>query len=136
MIMAMDWQSLIVTVITSGVLSSVITYFFTKRKRAAEDVESEQTAIERLQSTIDSITKNYTDTLKENVLLKLQKVDYIANQKILESKIDDLTRQVEALSKQLNIPYYEKRGPTSMRVPITGGVQDTTSSDTGTSRKR
>lgn len=128
----MDWQSLIVTVITSGVLSSVITYVFTKRKRAAEDVESEQTAIERLQSTIDSITKNYTDTLKENVLLKLQKVDYIANQKILESKIDDLTRQVEALSKQLNIPYYEKRDPT-MRAPISGGVQDAEPGVTGTS---
>lgn len=132
MIMTMDWQSLIVTVITSGVLSSVITYVFTKRKRAAEDVESEQTAIERLQSTIDSITKNYTDTLKENVLLKLQKVDYIANQKILESKIDDLTRQVEALSKQLNIPYYEKRDHT-MRVPISGGVQDAKPGFAGTS---
>ena len=82
-----------------GCGSSMVAWFFAHRKQK-NDFLSE------LQKSIDLLTEKYTETLNENVQLKADNAKLLANQQVMESKIDSLTRKIDSLTKQLK--NYEK----------------------------
>ena len=82
-----------------GCGSSMVAWFFAHRKQK-NDFLSE------LQKSIDLLTEKYTETLNENVQLKADNAKLLANQQVMEGKIDSLTRKIDSLTKQLK--NYEK----------------------------
>lgn len=65
----------------SGFLSSVVTWLVTRRQRNNDFLAS-------LQKSIDLLTEKYTETLNENVRLQADNAHLLANQKVMEEKID------------------------------------------------
>lgn len=78
----------------SGFLSSVVTWLVTRRQRNNDFLAS-------LQKSIDLLTEKYTETLNENVRLQADNAHLLANQKVMEEKIDALNKKIDQLTKQL-----------------------------------
>lgn len=70
----------------SGFLSSVVTWLVTRRQRNNDFLAS-------LQKSIDLLTEKYTETLNENVRLQADNAHLLANQKVMEEKIDALNKR-------------------------------------------
>jgi TolA-binding protein len=78
----------------SGFLSSVVAWLVTRRQRNNDFLAS-------LQKSIDLLTEKYTETLDENVRLQADNAHLLANQKVMEEKIDALNKKIDQLTKQL-----------------------------------
>lgn len=77
-----------------GFLGSVVTWFASRRQRNND-------FLAELQKSIDLLTEKYTKVLEENIILKADNAKLLANQAVMEQKIDTLTRTVEELKNQL-----------------------------------
>ena len=80
-------------------ISNICTWLFSRRKQNND-------FLAELQKSIDLLTEKYTKTLNENVQLKADNAKLLANQQVMEGKIDSLTRKIDSLTKQLK--NYEK----------------------------
>jgi len=104
-----------------GFLSSVVTWLVTRRQRNNSFLAS-------LQESIDLLTEKYTKTLDENVRLQADNAHLLANQKVMEEKIDALNKKIDQLTKQLK-SQNEKSNPGNSprtiapRCPVDGGVR-------------
>ena len=101
-----------------GAIGSVVTWFATRKERKVD-------VLSKLQESIDLLTRKYTEVLDENVQLKADNAKLLANQEIMNTKIDYLTNQVRILTQQLNNQGNEKSHqgknpshPGSRRVPV------------------
>ena len=56
-----------------------------------------------MQRSIDLLSEKYNQVLQENVSLRQEKADWQVSQRLLNAKVDRLTREVEKLRKNLNI---------------------------------
>ena len=83
-------------------ISNICTWLFSRRKQNND-------FLAELQKSIDLLTEKYTKTLNENVQLKADNAKLLANQQVMEEKIDSLTRKIDSLTKQLK--NYEKNNP-------------------------
>ena len=85
----MDFLSNLLTYsLPSGFLGSVVTWFASRRQRNND-------FLAELQKSIDLLTEKYTKVLEENIILKADNAKLLANQAVMEQKIDTLTRTVE-----------------------------------------
>ena len=104
----------------SGFLSSVVTWLVTRRQRNNDFLAS-------LQKSIDLLTEKYTETLNENVRLQADNAHLLANQKVMEEKIDALNKKIDQLTKQLKTQNEKSNSGNSPRVaprrPTDGGVR-------------
>lgn len=85
----------------SGCLSSMITWFVTRRQR-------DNDFLAELQKSLNLLSNEYTKALNENVGLKADNAHLLANQKVMEEKIDALNRKIDQLTKQLKNNRNEK----------------------------
>ena len=93
----------------SGFLSSVVTWLVTRRQRNNDFLAS-------LQKSIDLLTEKYTETLNENVRLQADNAHLLANQKVMEEKIDALNKKIDQLTKQLKTQNEKSNSGNSPRV--------------------
>lgn len=93
----------------SGFMSSVVTWLVTRRQRNNDFLVS-------LQKSIDLLTEKYTATLNENVRLQADNAHLLANQKVMEEKIDALNKKVDQLTKQLKTQNEKSNSGNSPRV--------------------
>jgi len=104
----------------SGFLSSVVTWLVTRRQRNNDFLAS-------LQQSIDLLTEKYTETLNENVRLQADNAHLLANQKVMEEKIDALNKKVDQLTKQLRSQNEKSNQGNSPRIaprrPADGSVR-------------
>ena len=104
----------------SGFLSSVVTWLVTRRQRNNDFLVS-------LQKSIDLLSEKYTATLNENVRLQADNAHLLANQKVMEEKIDALNKKVDQLTRQLKTQNEKSNSGNSPRVaprrPADGGVR-------------
>lgn len=85
----------------SGFLSSLLTWIVSRRRRDNDFLAA-------LQRSIDLLSEKYTGTLDENVRLQADNARLLANQKIMEEKIDSLNRKIDRLTRRLNQLRHEK----------------------------
>lgn len=86
-------KDLLMFLLPGGAIGSVVTWFATRRER-------KMGSIQKLLETIEEMVKKYDEVLDENVQLKADNAQLLANQRVLELKIDHLTEMVNRLSKQ------------------------------------
>ena len=94
----------------SGFLSSVVTWLVTRRQRNNDFLAS-------LQKSIDLLTEKYTETLNENVRLQADNAHLLANQKVMEEKIDALNKKIDQLTKQLKTNEKSNQGNSHRAAP-------------------
>ena len=94
-------KDLLIFLLPGGAVGSVVTWLVTRKERKVD-------VLNKLQESIDLLTLKYTEVLDENVQLKSDNAMLLANQKVLETKIDYLTDQVRQLTHQLNSNSNEK----------------------------
>ncbi|MDE5731032.1 MAG: hypothetical protein K2H81_05905 [Alistipes sp.] len=85
----------------SGFLSSLITWIVSRRRRNNDFLAA-------LQRSIDLLSEKYTGTLNENIRLQADNARLLANQKIMEEKIDSLNSKIDRLTRRLNRLQHEK----------------------------
>ena len=86
-------KDLLMWALPGGAVGSVVTWIVSRRERKVG-------SIEKLLETIETMVKKYDDVLEENVQLKADNAQLLANQKVLELKIDHLTEMVNRLSNE------------------------------------
>lgn len=86
-------KDLLMFLLPGGAIGSVVTWLATRRER-------KMGSIQKLLETIEMMVKKYDEVLDENVQLKADNAQLLANQRVLETKIDHLTELVNRLSKQ------------------------------------
>lgn len=102
-------MQILVWALPSGFLSSVVTWLVTRRQRNNDFLAS-------LQKSIDLLTEKYTETLNENVRLQADNAHLLANQKVMEEKIDALNKKIDQLTKQLKTQNEKSNSGNSPRV--------------------
>ena len=80
----------------SGFLGAVVSWAVGRRKRNND-------FLAEMQRSIDLLSEKYNQVLQENVSLRQEKADWQVSQRLLNAKVDRLTREVEKLRKNLNI---------------------------------
>ena len=95
-------QDILMYALPGGFLGSVVTWFASRRQRNND-------FLAELQKSIDLLTEKYTKALEENILLKADNAKLLANQKVMEQKIDSLTKTVEELKIQLKSTTNDKQ---------------------------
>ena len=80
----MDYEilkDLLMFLLPGGAIGSVVTWFATRKERKVD-------VLSKLQESIDLLTRKYTEVLDENVQLKADNAKLLANQEIMNTKID------------------------------------------------
>ncbi|MDV7395175.1 hypothetical protein RZS08_27560 [Arthrospira platensis SPKY1] len=90
----MMWD-LIFAVVTSGGLSSAITWIVSKRKRNNDFITD-------LQNSINLLSDNYTKTLDSLIVVKKQNNDLIILVTQLENELNKLKEENSSLIKKMN----------------------------------
>ncbi len=80
----------------SGFLGATVSWAVGRRKRKND-------FLAEMQRSIDLLSEKYNQVLQENVSLRQEKADWQVSQRLLNAKVDRLTREVEKLRKNLNI---------------------------------
>lgn len=77
----------------------------------------------KMQKSIDDLTKKYTEVLDENVRLKGDKADLLAQMREMEIKMDMLNAKVDELTEQLKNKNNERNqiNSSGRRTPVRGG---------------
>ena len=79
-----------------GFLGATVSWTVGRRKRKND-------FLAEMQRSIDLLSEKYNQVLQENVSLRQEKADWQVSQRLLNAKVDRLTREVEKLRKNLNI---------------------------------
>ena len=95
-------QDFLMFALPGGFLGSVVTWFASRRQRNND-------FLAELQKSIDLLTEKYTKVLEENIILKADNAKLLANQAVMEQKIDTLTATVEELKIQLKSSTNDKQ---------------------------
>lgn len=89
------WPELLITAISSGGISGVITWMFSKKKRDNDFLSD-------LQNSINILTQNYTDTLNKLVEVQRQNAELLAGQATMQQEIDKLKKENCKLIEKIN----------------------------------
>ena len=87
-------------VLPSGGLGAVVGWFVSRKGRRLD-------MLAKMQKSIDDLTKKYTEVLDENVRLKGDKADLLAQMREMEIKMDMLNAKVDELTERLRSDGYE-----------------------------
>lgn len=88
------WMQLLSFALPGGFLGSIAGWFFSRRQRNND-------FLRELQESINLLSTENKEILKENILLRRENVDLKANQEEMLVRIDRLTREVERLRKAI-----------------------------------
>ncbi len=78
----------------SGFLGATVSWAVGRRKRKND-------FLAEMQRSIDLLSEKYNQVLQENVSLRQEKADWQVSQRLLNAKVDRLTREVANLRKNL-----------------------------------
>ncbi|MCR5326277.1 MAG: hypothetical protein K6E37_05945 [Bacteroidales bacterium] len=103
-------------VLPSGSLGAVVGWFVSRKGRRLD-------MLAKMQKSIDDLTKKYTEVLDENVRLKGDKADLLAQMREMEIKMDMLNAKVDELTEQLKNKNNERNqiNSSGRRTPVRGG---------------
>ena len=103
-------------VLPSGGLGAVVGWFVSRKGRRLD-------MLAKMQKSIDDLTKKYTEVLDENVRLKGDKADLLAQMREMEIKMDMLNAKVDELTEQLKNKNNERNqiNSSGRRTPVRGG---------------
>ena len=117
------WMQILAFALPGGFLGSVFTWIFSRRKRNND-------FLRELQDSINLLSNENKEILKENVLLRRENVDLKANQEEMLVRIDQLTKEVERLRKAIGKKTgYEHKTTSAARRASAGGVRSDEAND-------